>query len=117
MKKEKINLFDVVPYISDHISTENEGELSVITFPRFRSRFMQKYFVPKSKSANIHITLDEHGTQVWNLIDGKRTVKKIAELLAEHFNNEENYEFRITTFISQLQAQGFVKYRIMIPSK
>jgi hypothetical protein len=71
---------------------------------------MQKLFVPKNKSAVIRIRLEEHGTAVWDLIDGKRTVKEIADILANHFNHEENYEYRIATYVSQLQRQGFVKY-------
>jgi hypothetical protein len=105
----KQNLFDLVPNISDHVITEKEGELSVITFPRFRSKFMQKYFIPKNKSSIIRIRLDEHGTAVWNLIDGSRTIQKISETLADYFNQEENYEYRVITFISQLYKQGFVK--------
>lgn len=107
----KQNLFDLVPVISEHITTEKEGELSVITFPRFRSKFMQKYFVPKNKSAMIRIRLDEHGAAVWDLIDGKRTIQTIAETLADHFNYEKNYEYRIATYFSQLYKQGFVKLR------
>jgi hypothetical protein len=106
--KEEQNLFDVIPVISQHITTENEGELSVIAFPRFRSKFMQKYFVLKNKSAVIRIRLEEHGTAVWKLIDGKRTVKDIADTLSEHFMREENYEYRIAAYISRLQKQGFV---------
>jgi len=106
----KKNLFDIVPVISEHITTEKEGELSVIAFPRFRSKFMQKYFVPKNKSAVIRIRLEEHGTAVWDLIDGKRSVKEIADILASHFNYEANYEYRIATYVSQLQRQGFIKY-------
>ena len=105
----KQNLFDLTPIISKHIITEKEGALSVITFPRFRSKFMQKYFVPKNKPATIRIRLDEHGTAVWDLIDGKRTVKEISETLAEHFQHEENYEYRIAVYLSQLYKQGFVK--------
>ena len=105
----KKNLFDLVPVISEHITTGKEGELSVITFPRFMSKFMQKYFVPKNKSATIHIRLDENGTAVWDLIDGKRTIREIAELLAEYFRNEENYEYRIAAYFTQLYKQGFVK--------
>ena len=107
----KQNLFDLVPFISEHITTEKEGELSVITFPRFRSKFMQKYFVPKNKPAIIRVHLDEHGTAVWNLIDGNRTIKMISETLADRFNHEENYEYRIAIFFSQLYKQGFLKYR------
>jgi hypothetical protein len=107
---DKKNLFDLVPVISEHITTEIEGELSVITFPRFRSKFMQKYLIPKNKPPSIRVRLDAHGTAVWNLIDGKRSIKVIAEILAGHFNNEPNYEYRITMFFSQLYKQGFVKY-------
>ena len=71
---------------------------------------MQKYFVPKNKPTMIRIRLDEHGTAVWNLIDGNRTIKTITETLKIHFNNEENYEYRIAIFFSQLYKQGFVKY-------
>lgn len=110
-EKDKVNLFDVVPYISEHITTEKEGDLSVVTFPRFRNKFMQKFFVPRGKSANIHIKLEEHGTAAWDLINGERTVKEITELLAEHFNNEENYQYRITTYITQLYTNGFIKYK------
>ena len=107
----KQNLFDLIPVISEHITTEKEGELSVITFPRFRSKFMQKYFIPKNKQATIHIRLDEHGTAVWDLIDGQRTIQMISEALADRFNHEENYEYRIAVYFSQLYKQGFVKYR------
>jgi hypothetical protein len=110
MQKEKINFFDLIPVISDHITTEKEGELSVIAFPRFRSKFMQKYFVPKNKSAIIRIRMEEHGTAVWDLINGKRTVKEIADALAEHFNYEENHAYRIVVYLKQLQKQGFVKF-------
>ncbi|MDR2057138.1 MAG: PqqD family protein [Dysgonamonadaceae bacterium] len=105
------NLFDLVPVISEHITTEKEGELSVIAFPRFRSKFMQKYFVPKNKSSLIRVRLEEHGTAVWDFIDGKRTLREITEALAEHFNHEKNYEYRIATYLSQLHKQGFIKYK------
>ncbi|MDR1631487.1 MAG: PqqD family protein [Dysgonamonadaceae bacterium] len=102
----------MVPVISDHITTEKEGELSVIAFPRFRSKFMQKYFVPRNKSAVIRIRLEEHGTAVWNLIDGRRTIKEIADDLAEHFDHEENYEYRVAAYVAQLRKHGFVKYSV-----
>lgn len=109
MKKATINLFDLVPVISEHITTEKEGELSVMAFPRFRSKFMQKYFVLKRKSAIIRIRLEEHGTAVWDLIDGRRTVRDIADSLAEHFQHEPNYEYRITAYLEQLHKQGFIR--------
>jgi len=111
VKKTKSNLFDLVPVISEHVTTEKEGELSVIAFPRFRSKFMQKYLVPKNKPAIIRIRLEEHGTAVWDLIDGQRTVREIADALAEHFNHELNYEYRIAIYLRQLHKQGFITLR------
>ena len=110
MTKEKINLLDVVPCIGEHIVTEKEGELSVIAFPRFKNKFMQKYFIPKSMPPFIRIHLEEHGTAVWDLIDGRRTVREIVEALADHFNHEENYGSRVTIFLSQMQAKEIIVY-------
>jgi hypothetical protein len=114
-KKQTENMLDLIPVVSKHITTEKEGELSVIAFPRFRSAFLQKHLTLRHKSPIIRIKLEEHGTAVWNLIDGKRTVGEIAHTLAQHFNEEKNYEYRITTYLLQLQAQGFIK--IERPSK
>jgi hypothetical protein len=108
MAKKVKNLFDMIPVISEHITTEYEGELAVIAFPRFRSKFMQKYFVPRNRSPIIRIRMDQHGTAVWNLIDGKRTAGEIVKMLEEHFQSEENYAYRIASHIQQLQRQGFV---------
>ncbi|MDR1673179.1 MAG: PqqD family protein [Bacteroidales bacterium] len=110
MKEKHANLLDVMPCVGKRISTGQEGELSVITFPRFRNKFMQKYLVPKHKSPFIHIRLEKHGTAVWNLIDGRRTVRDIAVALETHFDGEKDYEYRIMAFLEQLRRQGFIKY-------
>lgn len=109
-KKER-NLFELIPQISEKIEVQTtpDGFLQIV-LPRFKSKFMQKYFVPKNKQANVYIKLEEHGTEVWKLIDGKRTVTEITELLANHFNNEAQYENRISTYIKQLHRSGFIKF-------
>ncbi|MDR1182886.1 MAG: PqqD family protein [Bacteroidales bacterium] len=109
MTKKIKNLFDTIPVICKHITTEYEGELAVIAFPRFRSKFMQKYFVPRNRSPIIRIRLDAHGTTVWKLIDGVRTTNEIVQMLTDHFQNEENFAYRIGTYVQQLQRQGFIK--------
>ncbi len=113
-KKEKINLFDVIPFISETVITEKTGECVTIAYPRFHNKFMQKHFTPKGKSAYLHVKLEENGTAVWNLIDGERTVHQITEMLEEHFQHEENYEFRVATYISQLHANGLIKYKAIL---
>ena len=46
-------------------------------------------------SADIHVRLEDHGTAVWELIDGKRTVRRIIEELAEcDFGEFENKNYK-----------------------
>ena len=97
--KEKINLLEVIPCRSEHITAEREGETIVLSFPRFKYPWMQRFLV--------------HGTAVWELIDGKRNVREIIEKLADHFQNEEGYESRVSAYLSQMQKDGFIK--LVIP--
>lgn len=108
----KTNLLDVIPCHKEHIITEHDGELVIIAFPRFKSAWVRKYLLPKGISPYIRVRLEEHGSAVWNLIDGKRNVREIIDLLSEHFNDEDNYASRITIYLSQLRKDGFIKYLI-----
>ena len=111
--KEKINLLDVIPFRSTHITTEKESPGTVvIAFPRFKYDWMRRFLLPKGMSPDIHVRLEEHGTAVWELIDGKSTVREIIEKLAAHFNDEENYESRVLAYFSQLQKDGFIKLAV-----
>ena len=74
---------------------------------------MQRFLVPKGMSKELHVKLEEHGTAVWKLIDGKRNVREIIEKLADHFQNEEGYESRVSAYLSQMQKDGFIK--LVIP--
>ena len=108
--KEKINLMDVIPFRCEHITTGKESDGTVvIAFPRFKSAWMRKYLLPKRLSPFIHVHLEEHGTAVWESIDGVLTVRQIIDKLAEHFQGEADYESRITTFILQLRKDGFIR--------
>lgn len=110
--REKVSLLDAIPVRCDHITTEWEGDCAVIAFPRFKYEWMRRVLLPKGMSPDIRVRLEEHGTAVWKLIDGQRTVQEIISLLAEHFPSEEDYASRITKYVMQLQKDGFVKLRI-----
>ena len=60
--KEKINLLEVIPCRSEHITAEREGETIVLSFPRFKYPWMQRFLVPKGMSKELHVKLEEHGT-------------------------------------------------------
>ena len=44
--KEKTNLLEVIPCRSEHITAEREGETIVLSFPRFKYPWMQRFLVP-----------------------------------------------------------------------
>ena len=108
-EKKKINLLEVIPCRSKHITAVKEGEEPSLSFPRFKRSWMNRYLVPKGMSKEIHVRLEEHGTAVWELIDNKRTVQDIIEKLADHFHHEAGYESRVSVYLSQLQKDGFIK--------
>ena len=81
-------------------------------FPGLSMNGCNVFLLPKGMSSDIHVHLEEHGTAVWEQIDGKSTIREIIEKLADHFNHEENYESRILAYFSQLQKDGFVKLTI-----
>lgn len=112
--KEKINLLDVIPCHSEHISAIKEGEEVILSFPRFKYSWVNRYLLPKGMSKNLHVRLDIHGAAVWELVDGKRTVSEIIEGLAELFQNEKDYEERIIKFLMQLHKDGFIKYLSLV---
>ena len=68
----KVSLLDAVPVRCGHITTEWEGECAVLAYPRFKYEWMRRFLLPKGMSPDIHVRLEEHGTDVWNLIDGHR---------------------------------------------
>lgn len=111
--KERANLLDCIPQRGGHIITEWKGEYAVLAFPRFRRKWMQRFLIPKGLSPYIRVTLEEHGTAVWKLIDGRRTVGKIISSLAPCFGADEDYASRVSAYLMQLQRDGFI--RLVVP--
>ncbi len=110
--KEKINLLEVIPYPDERIKVIREGDSITLGIPRFKREWMRRYLLPKSMSPYIHVSLEENGTVVWNLIDGRRTVRDIIEELAGYFEGQEGYEARVATYIVQLRKDRFIKYQL-----
>ena len=108
----KVSLLDAVPVRCGHIMTEWEGECVVLAYPRFKYEWMRRFLLPKGMSPDIRVTLEEHGTAVWNMIDGQRTVDEIIFQLAGHFEGVEDYASRVTTYVMQLRKDGFIQLRI-----
>lgn len=66
-KVNPLNLFDCIP-VSKRSLPPTEGDLIVISYPRFRNRFLQRMLTPASRSKVLHIRLDANGSAVWQLM-------------------------------------------------
>lgn len=108
----KVSLLDAVPVRCGHITTEWAGEYIVLAYPRFKYEWMRRFLLPKGMSPDIHVTLEEHGTAVWNMIDGQCTVHEIISQLAGHFEGVEDYPSRVTTYVMQLRKDGFIQLKV-----
>ncbi len=109
MSDVKINVLDVIPCIPEHVRLETKGGLSVMSFPRYKAKWMQRLFSHRGQILYNQIEFEEHGSAVLALVDGKRSVRDIVHLLGESaFKDEPGYEVRITMFIQQMQKDGLL---------
>jgi hypothetical protein len=105
------NYLELTPLrvFGEEISDDN---LVTILIPKFQSKFAQQFINPRMKSSVIKLKLDELGSAVWLLIDGKRTVDKIAQLLLEKFGNKiEPVNERLTKFLTGLYEQRYITFQ------
>ena len=72
------------------------------------NRIAQK-LLKKPKISHIH--LDEMGSFVWPLVDGKRTIIQIGDYVKEHFGEkaEPLYE-RLVQYFKILEDNGFINW-------
>ena len=56
------------------------------------------------------ILLDERGSRVWRLLDGRRTTAEVAQALTET-EPLEAVEARVALFLHQLERHGMVEFR------
>lgn len=82
------------------LEIENKGVMN---------RIAQK-LLKKPKISYIH--LDEFGSFVWQMIDGKRTIMDMGKPMEEHFGEKAKptYE-RLAQFFHILESYGFVQWK------
>jgi len=73
---------------------------------------MVKHILPRFKSPHYKIQLDDIGSLIWSLCDGRKTVKEISRKLREKFGDkvEPLYE-RLGTFFQNLEKNKFITFK------
>jgi len=109
-KQQKPNYLEKIPVRNPNIgwSADEQGNVTLeIQNKGIANRIAQK-LLKKPKITYIH--LDENGSFVWPLIDGKKTITQIGREVDAHFGEKANplYE-RLAKFFQILESYGFVK--------
>lgn len=109
-KKEQVNYLDMIPKRSENIGWKSD-ETGIVTLEIENKGFFhtiaQKFF-KRPRVSQVH--LDEMGSFIWPLMDGKRDVYTIAGLVKEHFGDKADPLYpRIAKFFQILESYNFTK--------
>ncbi len=113
-KEETIALYNTyIPIITEKIHDWKVEEDGRVTLSVENKGIMNRIFQKIAKKPRIsYIHLDEMGSYIWQLCDGKKTVKEIADELRRHFGKraEPLYE-RLLKFFEIVESYDFVKWQ------
>ena len=105
-------MFKSKPVRNDKLTwEENEQGEAVVTLERgdsWKVRALSKIFwIPNQKT----LVLDEIGTQVWTMCDGRTTVEAMIRRLSEvHKLNVKEAEISLLAYLKQLGQKGLVGF-------
>ena len=111
MKKEnKENYLEKIPVLPNLKWTVHED--GIVTLHKENNKFFDKVaqkFFKRPKTSYIH--LDEHGSFIWQIVDGKKNIIELGKEVDAHFGEKASplYE-RLAKFFQILDSYGFIKW-------
>ena len=110
MKKSKMNYLDYIPVKNEELEWEMTDN-GVVMIYRTNKKWMERITQVLLKKPKVtKIELEEYGTFIWPLIDGKRSVYDIAQLVKEEFGDkaEPLYE-RLVAYFRSMDANNLIQ--------
>jgi hypothetical protein len=111
--KKLVNYLEMKPVQNVKEFTDEDGRITLL-IPRFKSEWMRKWLIPVNRSRHFRVHLDETGSKVWRLIDGKRSTGEICEILTMGFTEEttlqNSIDLKVTKFLSTLYKNRFITF-------
>jgi hypothetical protein len=106
-----VNLLELIPD-QNILSEKTEDGLYVLLKPKYRHPLFVKHVLPRLKSPNYKIQLDDIGSFIWNLCNGRNNVEGICRQLKEKFGDkvEPLYE-RLGAFFQNLEKNKFITFK------
>lgn len=110
-KPYRQNMLELVPQrVIEHFSTDENGIVTLeVENKGVFNRIAQMLF-KKPKITYIH--LDETGSFVWPLIDGKTSIEDIGRVVSSHLGEKcEPLYPRLAKFFQILESYNFIKFK------
>ena len=108
MSQQELNLLELKP--QRNLQWEaREGDLVTLLIPKFKNKYLVKWFAPMLAKPNFKVKLDKFGSYVWSKCDGTMNVEQIGVAMAHQFGEplESVYE-RIGKFLAKLARDKIV---------
>lgn len=105
-----VDLGDIaVKKLDSYFDEDKNAYIVYMPHHGFFDRLAQKFF---SKPKVSRIRLDGIGSDVWGLVDGKRTIKDIGEEIEKIYGDkaEPTYE-RLLSFMVTMEDNGFIEFK------
>jgi hypothetical protein len=111
MTRRGVNLLDLIPERTRTSRDEANGTVTVL-IPRFGDSGVGRLLGKFIGKRLISLHLDEMGTAVWRLCDGRRSVYEIGGYLEKEFGDrvEPVYE-RLAVFLRHMKKAGIIDWR------
>jgi hypothetical protein len=117
--KKKINLLNLIPVRTcKWTRQQDKPELIRILKPRFDTKLGKRLGKKFTNKGAVNINLDEYGTSVWRIIDGKLTVGEIGDNLSTEFGDSvEPLYPRLAAFLRILEGQRVIDFKKQLSKK
>ncbi|MCX6256512.1 MAG: PqqD family protein [Bacteroidia bacterium] len=108
---KKANYLDLTPVKLAKYEVD-EKEQVIIIVSKFRNPFWRNFLLPRRKSPEYRIRLDELGSATWNEINGRKKVGEICSSLSGRLGEKIHpAEERVTRYFTLLYDQRYISFR------
>ncbi|HEY9125113.1 MAG TPA: PqqD family protein [Bacteroidales bacterium] len=104
----KANALELIPVKLVNAKDENIMPITLLV-PRFNNRFLTGII---RRPEHFTVRLDETGSKVWLLIDGKRNVFEITQHLCAPNEPSDEWFRRVAEFVTSLYKKDLVKLEV-----
>ncbi len=112
--KKQLNLLDCTP-VREPDLTWTEDEKGLITLHREHTTFTDRFIhrVTKKPLRQTHIELEEFGTFLWKIMDGRTSLRDLANKLKDEFGESvEPLYPRLTKYVITLKNNRLIFWEL-----